>query len=281
VTAPAETGLIAKERIMYGRHPPEFTTLAAPARSDRRSSRTKKIRHAVRGSLVGLLAAACGTSVALAVPAAARPLEDEERGGPRVVLDGRASLSRAELDEGGWEVVTDLADRIVLVAGPARVRIVVDASLGDAPGDPRRATLVAALADTPGTAAPRYVTRPAGVFVVVDAEPSSAFTLGQQETWPGTTATGCTALPWPGAWMNSTTLTGEGDAKVVLGTPCTVERVYVIARGRGNFLIEAQAPRGTDDARTSLAAMDDLVMSLVPAGAVIDDNLSPLGYSIR
>jgi hypothetical protein len=279
VTAPAETGLIAKERIMYGRHPPEVTTLAAPARSDRRSKKIRKIRHGVRGSLVGLLAATCGASVALAGPAAARPLGDEERDGPRAVLDGRASLSRAELDEGGWAVVTDLPDRIVLVAGPARVRVVVDASLGAAPGDPRTSRLVPALADTPGSTAPRYITRPAGVFVVVDADPSSPFTLGQKETWPGTTADGCTALPWPGARTNSTTLTGEGDAKVVLGTPCTVERVYVIAHGRGNFLVEAQAPQGPDDARQAMAAMDDLVMSLVPAGARIDDDLSPLDYA--
>ncbi|MEL7974306.1 hypothetical protein AAG589_00460 [Isoptericola sp. F-RaC21] len=263
---------------MYGRHPPQVTTLGAAARSGRRS---RKTRHGVRGALVGLLAAACGTSVALAGPAGARPFDDEERDGPRSVLDGRASLSRAELGDGGWSIVTDMTDRLVLVAGPARVRVVVDAALGANAGDPRRAVLVAALADTPGTAAARYVTRPAGVFVVFDADPSSTFTLGQKETWPGSTASGCTALPWPGAKTNGATLTGEGDAKVVLGTPCTVERVYVVARGRGNFLIEAQAPRGTDDGRESLATMDDLVMSLVPAGARIDDNLSPLEYANR
>ncbi|GAA1708392.1 hypothetical protein GCM10009809_00800 [Isoptericola hypogeus] len=261
---------------MTGRNPPQGSTRADPGVSSGRKGKTVSRSG---GSLACLLAAACGATLALGAPATARPLEDEDRGGPRSVLEGRASLAPGELGGGGWSIVTDEPDRLVLVSGAARVRVVVDAAVGATAGDPGRGKLVAALSHTDGLAAASYVTRPAGVFVVFDADPS--IRSEQEESWFGSTESGCTVLPWPGAGLYGTTLTGEGDAKVVLGTPCTVERVYVVTRGAGNLLVEAQVPRGTDDPAASLDAMDELVMTLVPAGARIDDNLSPLDHAHR
>ncbi|WP_454859290.1 hypothetical protein [Promicromonospora soli] len=189
------------------------------------------------------------------------------------MLGGRASLDPGELGEGGWSIVTEAPDRLVLVAGAARVRIVVDAAVGASAGDPGTGKLVAALADTTGLTPARYVTRPAGVFVVFDAR--------HEASRLDATTAGCTALPWQVATPTRVTLTGEGDAKVVLGTPCTVERAYVVTRGSGNLLVEAQAPRATDGGKASMDAMDELVMTLVATGARIDDDQSPLGYAYR
>lgn len=254
---------------MTGRNPLQSSTGADHAVSSRRSGKNK---YGIRG-IAGLFAAACSATLVLGGPATALPLEDEDRAGPRFVLGGRASLDPVELGKGGWSIVTEAPDRVVLVAGAARVRIVVDAALGGSAGDPGRGKLVAALADTTGLMPAKYVTRPAGVFVVFDAR--------HEASRLDATTAGCTALPWQVATPTGVTLTGEGDAKVVLGTPCTVERAYVITRGSGNLLIEAQAPRGTDGGEASMDAMDELVMTLVPAGARIDDNLSPLGYAHR
>ncbi|MEN5072326.1 hypothetical protein ABE437_00775 [Isoptericola cucumis] len=248
---------------MTGRNPPQDSTHDDPVVA---RGRNQKNGWRTRGSLAGLVAAACGATLALGGPATARPVEDEEREGPRFVLDGRASLDPGELGEGGWSIVTDMPDRVVFVAGPARVRIVVDATLGATAGNPGRGVLVAALSRTAGLAPATYVTRPAGVFVAFDADPP---------------ASDCTALPWQQTRPTGPTLTGEGDAKVLLGTPCTVERAYVVTRGPGNLLIEAQAPQGTDGGQSSMDSMDALVMTLVPTGAHIDDNLSPLDYVHR
>jgi hypothetical protein len=262
---------------MTGRIPPRSSTGADHAVSSRRS---RKNRYGTRG-IAGLFAAVCSATLVLGGPATARPLEDEDSVGPKFVLGGRASLDPVELGKGGWSIVTEAPDLVELVAGAARVRIVVDAALGGSADDPSKDNLVAALADTAGLMPAKYVTRPAVVFAVFAADLSSTVTAGQDATRLDTTAGGCTTLPWQVATPTGVTLTGEGDAKVVLGTPCTVERAYVVTRGSGNLLIEAQAPRGTDGGEAPMDAMDDLVMTLVPASARIDDNPSPISYTRR
>ncbi|MFJ3406371.1 hypothetical protein [Promicromonospora sp. NPDC090134] len=220
------------------------------------------------GQLAAMLAAVGAATLALAAPATARPLEDEETTGPRLVLGGRAALDSGELAEGRWSIVTDTSDRLVLVAGATRVRVVVDAVVGPTAEPARADGLVPALAEAPGIMTPRYLGRPAGALAVLDVDSSA------------TTTSSCTALPWQAA-TNRTTLTGEGDAKVVLGTPCTIERAYVVAQGPGNLLAEAQAPRGPDGGAASMDAADALVLTLVPAGTRGDGAAASLGYVPR
>ncbi|OLT45985.1 hypothetical protein BJF88_05400 [Cellulosimicrobium sp. CUA-896] len=229
------------------------------------SGRTRKGGRGARG-LVGVLAAACGASLAVTVPASAQPSGDDEGTGQRTVLGGRASLAAAQLADGGWSVVTDRSDRAVLVAQGARVRVVVDAAVGPDAGAADSSSLVAELSDTAGLGLPRSVSGDAGILVVFDADTPAAAAVGQGAP-PYATTSRCTSLPWTQAVTPRTTLTGEGDAKVVLGTPCTVERVYVVEGGAGNLLVEAQAPRGTDGGAASLAAMEALVTTLVPDDA--------------
>ncbi|MFD7311344.1 hypothetical protein [Promicromonospora sp. NPDC059942] len=220
------------------------------------------------GLLAGMLATLGAATLALAAPATAQTLEDDETKAPRLVLGGRAALDSGELADGGWSIVTDTTDRLVLVAGDTRVRVVVDAVVGPT-ADPSSANgLLPALAEAPGLAAPRYLERPSGALAVLDVDPASG-------------ASSCTALPWQVDTANRTTLTGEGDAKVVLGTPCTVERAYVVAQGPGNLLAEAQAPRGPDGGAASMDAADALVLTLVPAGTRGDSAASSLGYVTR
>ena len=221
------------------------------------------------GLLAGMLAAVGAATLALGTPATARPLEDEETTGPRLVLGGRAALDSGELAAGGWSIVTETPDRLVLVSGAARIRVVVDAVVGPT-ADPAGADgIVPALAEAPGLTAPRYLERPSGALAVLDVDSSASG------------ASSCTALPWQADTANRTTLTGEGDAKVVLGTPCTVERAYVVAQGPGNLLAEAQAPRGPDGGAASMDAADALVLTLVPAGTRGDGAASSLGYVPR
>ncbi|MFI2366212.1 hypothetical protein [Promicromonospora sp. NPDC019610] len=221
------------------------------------------------GLLTGMLATVGAATLALAAPATAQPLEDDETNAPRLVLGGRAALDSGELADGGWSIVTDTTDRLVLVAGATRVRVVVDAVVGPT-ADPSSANgLLPALAEAPGLTAPRYLERPSGALAVLDVDSSAGG------------ASSCTALPWQVDTANRTTLTGEGDAKVVLGTPCTIERAYVVAQGPGNLLAEAQAPRGPDGGAASMDAADALVLTLVPAGTRGDDAASSLGYVPR
>lgn len=253
---------------MTGRNPPQDPTLPNRVVPSRRSWKTVSGGRACVAGLLAL-AGAWSVTVAAGATATARPFDDDEPYGPRMVLGGRASLDRGELGDGEWLTVTDTPDRLVLVAGAARVRIVVDASLGATSDAPGRDSLVTDLAGNGGHEPARYEKRPAGAFVVLDADTSEQ------------AGSSCTALPWQEPATAPTTLTGEGDAKVVLGTPCTVERAYVVGRSPGNLLIEAQAPRGDDDGQAAMEAMDALVMTLVPAGADIDDDLSPLDQSDR
>ncbi|MGW2094194.1 hypothetical protein [Promicromonospora sukumoe] len=216
----------------------------------------------------GLFAAVCGTTLALAGPAGAQPTDEEEPGGPKIVLGGRASLDPGELDEGGWTVVADEPDRLVLVSGTARLRVVVDAAVGPTAGSSGAGDLVEELSDAATSMTARHVTWPGGTFVVFDADAASD-------------TTACTALPWQTSAADRVTLTGAGDAKVVLGTPCVVERAYVVSDASGNLLAEAQAPRGEDGGKAAMATADALMMTLVPAGADIDDDLSPLTGTSR
>ncbi len=221
--------------------------------------------------LAGLFAAVCGTTLAMAGPAGAQPVDDEEPAGPRIVLGGRASLDPVELNEGGWAVVADEPDRLVLVSGTARLRVVVDAAVGPTAGSAGSSgagDLVEELSDAAPSMTARHVTRPGGTFVVFDADATSD-------------PSACTALPWQTSAADRITLTGAGDAKVVLGTPCVVERAYVVSDASGNLLAEAQAPQGEDGGKAAMATADALMMTLVPAGADIDDDLSPLGGTPR
>lgn len=220
------------------------------------------------GLLAGLFAAACGTTLALGAPAGARPLDDEEPTGPRIVLGGRASLDPGALSEGGWTVLADQPDRLVLVSGTARLRVVVDAAVGPTAGSSGTGNLVEELSGAATSMTSRYVTRPGATFVVFDADAASD-------------TSACTALPWQTSAADRITLTGAGDARIVLGTPCVVERAYVVTDASGNLLAEAQAPRGDDGGKAAMATADALVMTLVPAGADIDDDLSPLAGTPR
>ncbi|MFD7023262.1 hypothetical protein [Promicromonospora sukumoe] len=233
-----------------------------PTRGSARGGRLTSSRSGILG---GLFAAVCGTTLALAGPAGAQPTDEEEPGGPKIVLGGRASLDPGELDEGGWTVVADEPDRLVLVSGTARLRVVVDAAVGPTAGSAGTGDLVEDLTDAATSMTARHVTWPGGSFVVFDAD-----------TTPDPSA--CTALPWQTSAADRVTVTGAGDAKVVLGTPCVVERAYIVSDASGNLLAEAQTPRGEDGgkAATATATADALMMTLVPAGADIDDNLSPL-----
>ena len=242
---------------------------------------TGRFRHGsgIRAGLAALLTTAATAAFALGGPAAtARPFEDDEREGPRSVLGGRVSLDRHALGAGGWSVVTDTPDRLTLRAGSVRVSAVVDAALdGDADGGPGRGDVVAALGDTAGLATATYLTRPAGVFVVFDNSATAPQSAPGRLVHPYPSSVDrCATLPWPGI-----TLTGDGGAPVALGTPSMVERTYVITRGAGNVLVEAQAPAAECGGQSALDVADALVLTLVPAGARIDDDLSPLAGTPR